>query len=85
MADFGNFLAELGRNLIAFFVMIVLAVIGFFFTIFVVDFGAALASREPTADFAVLSAALLVAASIVGGGGSAIGYMGRPISSESDL
>lgn len=82
MADFGNFLAELGRSMIAFFVMIVLAVIGFFFTVFVVDFGAALAGREPTADFAVLSAAVLVASSIVGGGGSAVGYMGRPISQD---
>lgn len=83
MADLGNLLAELVRSMIAFLVMIVLAVIGFFFTIFVVDFGATLAGHEPTADFAVLSAAVLVASSIVGGGGSAVGYMGRPISQES--
>lgn len=85
MADYGGILAELGRNIIAFVVMIILAVIGFFFTIFVVDFGATLANRSASADFTVLSAALLVAASIVGGGGSAVGYMGRPMSDDSDL
>lgn len=84
MAEFGDIFADFARNLIAFLVMIVLAVIGFFFTIFVVDFGAALANRNPSADFAVLSAAVLVGASIVAGGGSAIGYMGQPVSQETE-
>lgn len=85
MVDFSKFLGELARNILAFFVMIVLAVIGFFFTIFVVEFGATLAGKSPGADFVVLSAAVLVAASMVGGSGSAIGYMSRPISNDSDL
>lgn len=47
--------------------VILLAIVSYFVTLFVVDSGAAFAGLEPNADFVVLLAALLVAAAIVAG------------------
>ena len=49
-------------------VMVVLATVVFFITIFVVSTGASLAGYDPSADFVVLSAALIVVAVILTGG-----------------
>ncbi|MDY6769012.1 MAG: hypothetical protein SVW02_02805, partial [Candidatus Nanohaloarchaea archaeon] len=55
------------ENIVAFAVMIVLGIIGFYLTVFVVASGAGLAGFSPSGEFVVLSAALIVAASIIGG------------------
>lgn len=49
-------------------VMVVLATVVFFITIFVVSTGSNLAGYEPSADFVVLSSALIVVAVILTGG-----------------
>lgn len=55
-------------NVVAFLVMIVLAILSFFLTVFVVDAGAGLAGyTELSGDFVVLSSALLVSATIIAG------------------
>lgn len=64
------------QNLVAFVLMIVLAIISFFFTVFVVDVGAGLAGHGGD-DFVVLAAALLVAAAILAGGISPLGYLSQ--------
>lgn len=69
-------MASLIQNMIAFVVMIVLAVVSFFFTVFVVDFGASLAGY-PQNPYTVLSASLLVSAAILAGGISPIGFLSR--------
>ncbi len=60
-------LSGLVENAVAFVVMILLGIVSFFVTLFVVQAGSALAGYEPSADFAVLSAALIVVASIIAG------------------
>ena len=60
-------LAELFESVVAFVVMILLGVVSFFVTVFIVKYGADLAGYAPSGDFAVLSAALLVAASMLSG------------------
>ncbi len=60
-------LTDLVANTVAFVVLIILGVIGFYFTVFVVASGAGMAGFTPSGDFVVLSAALIVSASIVGG------------------
>ncbi len=60
-------LSELVESVVAFVVMILLGVISFFITVFVVQAGAGLAGYSPSADFVVLSAALLVCASMLSG------------------
>ncbi|MDY6761724.1 MAG: hypothetical protein SVY41_01620 [Candidatus Nanohaloarchaea archaeon] len=67
MAGIGRALSDLVENIVAFAVMIVLGIIGFYLTVFVVTSGASLAGVSVGGDFAVLSAALIVAASIIGG------------------
>lgn len=49
-------------------VMVVLATVVFFVTIFVVSTGSALAGYDPSDDFVVLSSALIVVAVILTGG-----------------
>ncbi len=59
---------DLASNVVAFVVMLVLAVVTFFLTTFVVVQGASLAGvAEPSADFVVLSASILVSATILAG------------------
>jgi len=68
-------------GIVAFIVMIVLAIVSFFFTVFVVDYGASLAGY-PNNDFTVLSAALLIAAALLSGGLSPINYLSQPLETE---
>lgn len=58
---------ELVGSVIAVALLLVLAVVSFFVTIFIVDAGASLAGLNPGDDFVTLAAALLTAGAIVGG------------------
>lgn len=69
-------LSDFVQNLVAFVLMIILAIISFFFTVFVVDVGAGFAGHGGD-EFVVLSAALLVAAAIIAGGISPLGYLSQ--------
>ncbi len=62
-----NVLSDLVESVVAFVVLLLLAVVSFFVTVFVVKTGSGLAGYSPSGDFVVLSAALLVAASILAG------------------
>lgn len=75
MASVSQTLKDLVENIIAFLVMFILAIVGFYLTVFVVSTGAAIAGLNPGADFVILSAALLVVAAILGGGNTPIGYV----------
>ncbi|WP_254864631.1 hypothetical protein [Halovivax gelatinilyticus] len=48
-------------------VLIAVGVVAFFITVFVVSQGARLAGYDPSGDFVVLSASLLVVAALLGG------------------
>lgn len=63
----GRALSDLVENAVAFVVLILLGIVSFFVTVFVVQAGSALAGYTPTADFVVISSALIVAASILAG------------------
>jgi len=68
MSDITDVLGGLVSNVVAFLVMIVLAIATFFVTVFVVDQGAALAGyTDLSGDFVVLSATILVASTIIAG------------------
>lgn len=60
-------LSELVESVVAFVVMILLGVISFFVTVFVVKTGSEMAGYTASGDFVVLSASLLVAASVLAG------------------
>jgi hypothetical protein len=60
-------LSDLVENVVAFVVLIVLGIISFFVTTFIVVEGGRLAGATPEPNFAVLSAAIIVAASLLGG------------------
>ena len=77
MGQITQALGELVQSIVAFIVMIVLGVIGFYFTVFVVATGGRLAGFDPSGDFVILSATLLVVAAILAGGVSPIGFLGR--------
>ncbi|MFB6190246.1 MAG: hypothetical protein ABEJ91_01610 [Candidatus Nanohaloarchaea archaeon] len=66
-----NALSGLVENAVAFVVMILLGIVSFFVTVFVVQAGSGLAgysgATAPSADFVVLSSALIVTASIIAG------------------
>ena len=62
-----NALSELVEDVVAFVVMILLGIVSFFVTTFVVKTGAELAGYAPSGDFVVLSSALIVVASIIAG------------------
>lgn len=63
----GKVLGELVENIVAGVVMLVFAILGFFVTVFVISTGAQLAGYSPDGNFAVLSATILVAATILAG------------------
>lgn len=64
----GRILSDLIENAVAFVVLILLGIISFFITVFVVIQGASLAGlSQPSPDFVVLSASLIVVASIIAG------------------
>jgi hypothetical protein len=60
-------LSDLVENVVAFIVLIVLGILSFFLTTFIVVMGADLAGVTAGGDFVVLSAAIIVAASLLGG------------------
>jgi hypothetical protein len=60
-------LSGLRRTVATFIVLIVLAIVAFYITVFVVSTGAELAGYQPSGDFVILSAALLVIAALFGG------------------
>lgn len=74
MASITQALSEFVQNLVAFILMIILAIVSFFFTVFVVDMGASFAGYGGN-EYVVLSATLLVAAAILAGGISPLGYL----------
>lgn len=55
------------QTVVTFIVLIVLAILAFYVTVFVVSTGAGLANYDPSGDFVVLSASLLVVAALLGG------------------
>lgn len=60
-------LGDLVENVVAGVVMLVFAILSFFVTVFVISTGAQLAGYTPDGNFAVLSASILVAATILAG------------------
>ena len=60
-------LGRLFQTVVTFVVLIVLAILAFYVTVFVVSTGAGLAGYDPSGDFVVLSASLLVVAALLGG------------------
>lgn len=60
-------LGELVDSVVAFVVLIVLGIVSFYVTVFVVTTGAGLADISVSGDYVVLSAALIVASSILAG------------------
>jgi hypothetical protein len=71
-------LGGLAQTVVTFVVLIVLAILAFYVTVFVVSTGAGLAGYDPSGDFVVLAAALLVVAALLGG----IPVRGSPVESE---
>lgn len=67
MADLEKPLQGLAESVISFVVLIVLGIISFYITVFVIITGADLAGVTVAGDYVVLSAALIVAASILAG------------------
>lgn len=65
--DLGKILGDLVSNIVAGVVMLVFAILSFFVTVFVISTGAELAGYTPDGNFAVLSATILVAATIIAG------------------
>ncbi|MFP8889722.1 hypothetical protein ACLI4U_08115 [Natrialbaceae archaeon A-CW2] len=68
MPSIRNLLSSLLLIVIGIVAMVVLATVVFFVTIFVVSTGSSLAGYDPSADFVVLSSALIVVAVILTGG-----------------
>lgn len=75
--------SELVSKIVASIVMIGLAMVAFYFTVFVVATGAGFAGMTASGDFVVLSASLLVAAAIIAGGVSPVGYLSQPMTTGS--
>lgn len=67
MASNGSMLGQIVGNLLAAALMIVLAVVSFFVTVFVVDVGAGLAGYGGN-EYVVLGASILAGAAIIAGG-----------------
>lgn len=67
MADWKQAAFELGVTALGFVMMIVLGIVAFFVTVFIINTGAGLAGKTASGDFVVLAATILVAAAIIGG------------------
>lgn len=67
MASIGDALTGLVESVVDFIVLIILGIISFYITVFVIVTGANLANVVVDGNYVVLSAALLVAASILAG------------------
>lgn len=74
MGSIGHFLINFVQNFIAFVFMIIFGIISFFFTVFIVDYGATMAGYAQN-EYVVLTAGLLVAAAILSGGISPLGHL----------
>ena len=68
MADISNLIGALISSIIGIIVMVIVATVVFFITTFVVSTGAGLAGYDPSGDFVVLAASLIVVAVILTGG-----------------
>ena len=68
MSQLGRILSALLASIIGIAVMVVIATVVFYVTVFVVSTGSSLAGIDPSADFTVLSASLIVVAVILTGG-----------------
>lgn len=55
------------QTVVTFVVLIVLAILAFYVTVFVISTGAGLTGYDPSGDYVVLSAAILVVAALFGG------------------
>jgi hypothetical protein len=64
---FLNSFGDLATSIVAVLFLLVMAILSFFVTIFIVDAGAALAGYQPSGDYVTLSAAILSAGAILGG------------------
>ena len=82
MGQITRALSDLVQSIVAFVVMIIMAIVGFYFTVFVVSTGAGFAGYSPSGDFVVLSASLLVVAAILAGGVSPIGFLSTSAATE---
>lgn len=67
MSRLVRILGGLVQTVVTFVVLIVLAILAFYVTVFVVSTGAHLAGYDPSGDYVVLSAAILVVAALFGG------------------
>lgn len=74
MAEQGSILGDIAANLIAAALMIVLAVLSFFVTVFIVDAGANLAGYNNN-QYVVQSAAILAGSAIIAGGIAPVGAL----------
>lgn len=77
MKRFRDIVGGLLASILSFLVMIVLAIVSFYFTVFVISAGAGFAGYDPSADFVVLSASLLVASAIIAGGLSPVLFLSQ--------
>lgn len=80
MSDWKSALFELAVTALGFVMMIVLGIVAFFVTVFIIDTGAGLAGKIASGDFVVLAATILVAAAIVGGRSTTM----TPVGTESE-
>lgn len=80
MVSVVRILGGLVQTVVTFAVLILLAILAFYVTVFVVSTGAGLAGYSPSGDFVVLSAALLVVAALLGG----VPLVGRRPQQEQD-
>lgn len=75
MKRLGSFFGNLLVSVVSFLVMIILAILSYFIIVLVVSAGAGFAGVEPSADFLVLSATLIVVAAIIAGGISPMAFL----------
>lgn len=75
MKKLGTFFGNLIVSIVSFLVMLLLAILSFFIIVLVVSAGSGFAGLEPSPDFLVLSATLIVVAAIIAGGISPIAFL----------
>lgn len=75
MADLEKAVSGLAESILDFIVLIILGIISFYITVFVIITGANLANVSVGGNFVVLSAALIVSASILAGRRKTSGMM----------
>lgn len=75
MKKLGTFFGNLVVSIVSFLVMILLAILSYFIIVFVVAAGAGFEGVDPSADFLILSATLIVVAAIIAGGISPMAFL----------